>query len=52
MNTNGMVNKKIDTRVPLSTLWIVVMVNMLKADILSLFTEYLSRICWQYPDSS
>ena len=29
--------KKIDTRVLLSTLWIVVMINMLKADILSLY---------------
>lgn len=29
--------KKIDTKVLLSTLWIVVMLNMLKADILSLF---------------
>lgn len=28
--------KKIDTKVLLSTLWIVVMINMLKADILSL----------------
>lgn len=29
--------KKIDTHVLLSTLWIVVMINMLKADILSLY---------------
>lgn len=29
--------KKMDTRVLLSTLWIVVMINMLKADILSLY---------------
>jgi hypothetical protein len=29
--------KKMDTKVLLSTLWIVVMINMLKADILSLF---------------
>ena len=29
--------KKIDTKVLLSTLWIVVMINMLKADILGLF---------------
>jgi hypothetical protein len=29
--------KKIDTKALLSTLWIVVMLNMLKADILSLF---------------
>jgi len=36
MNTNAMTTKKIDTKVLLSTLWIVVMINMLKADILSL----------------
>ena len=29
--------KKIDTKVLISSLWIVVMINMLKADILSLF---------------
>ncbi|HSK66300.1 MAG TPA: hypothetical protein VK888_05180, partial [Anaerolineales bacterium] len=29
--------KKVDTKVLLSTLWIVVMINMLKADILSLY---------------
>ncbi len=36
---NGNVNpiKKLDTKVLLSTLWIVVMINMLKADILSLY---------------
>ena len=33
MNTN----KKLDKKVLLSTLWIVVMINMLKADILSLY---------------
>ncbi len=37
MNINTTFAKKIDTRVLLSTLWIVVMINMLKADILSLF---------------
>jgi peptidoglycan biosynthesis protein MviN/MurJ (putative lipid II flippase) len=37
MNTNGKTTKKIDTKVLLSTLWIVVMINMLKADILSLY---------------
>ena len=37
MNTNTTPTKKLDTRVLLSTLWIVVMFNMLKADILSLF---------------
>lgn len=36
MNTNGITNK-IDRRVLLCTLWIVVMINMLKADILSLY---------------
>jgi hypothetical protein len=38
-NTKMEVNatKKLDTKVMLSTLWIVVMINMLKADILSLF---------------
>jgi Family of unknown function (DUF6326) len=40
MNTNGKTTEKMDTmdtKVLLSTLWIVVMVSMLKADILSLF---------------
>lgn len=37
MNVNTTPAKKIDTKVLLSTLWIVVMINMLKADILSLF---------------
>src|SRR3990172_12875825 len=37
MNTNIKATGKIDTKVLLSTLWIVVMINMLKADILSLF---------------
>ena len=36
MNTNIKTTGKIDTKVVLSTLWIVVMINMLKADILSL----------------
>ena len=36
MNTNATPTKKIDTKVLLSTLWIVVMINMLKADIFSL----------------
>ena len=36
MNTNTTPTKKIETKVLLSTLWIAVMVNMLKADILSL----------------
>jgi len=37
MNTIKKTTGKIDTKVLLSTLWIVVMINMLKADILSLF---------------
>ncbi len=37
MNTSTTPTKKLDTRVLLSTLWIVVMINMLKADILSLY---------------
>jgi hypothetical protein len=36
MHANANSTKKIDTRTLLSTLWIVVMFNMLKADILSL----------------
>jgi len=34
---NSITTKKLDTKVLLSTLWIVVMINMLKADILSLY---------------
>ena len=37
MNISKNTTKKIDTKVLLSTLWIVVMINMLKADILSLY---------------
>ncbi len=37
MNTSITLSKKVDTRDLLSTLWIVVMINMLKADILSLY---------------
>ena len=37
MNTINKTAEKMDTKVLLSTLWIVVMINMLKADILSLF---------------
>ena len=37
MNTIKKTTEKIDTKVLLSTLWIVVMINMLKADILSLY---------------
>ncbi len=47
MNTSATPTKKIDTQVLLSTLWIVVMINMLKADLLSLFipgsTEELAK---------
>ena len=37
MDTGGKTTGKIDVKVLLSTLWIVVMINMLKADILSLY---------------
>ena len=37
LGTNIKTTGKIDTKVLLSTLWIVVMINMLKADILGLF---------------
>jgi len=37
MNTRAIPSKKIDMKVLLSTLWIVVMINMLKADILLLY---------------
>lgn len=37
MNTSRMATGMKDTKVVLSTLWIVVMINMLKADILSLY---------------
>jgi len=37
MNTNANTAKKLGTKVLLSTLWIVVMINMLKADTLSLY---------------
>ncbi len=47
MSPNVTPSKKIDPKVLLSTLWIVVMINMLKADILSLYipgsTEELAR---------
>ena len=36
MNTSATSTKKLDTKVLLSTLWIVVMINILTADILSL----------------
>ena len=37
MNTNTNTAKRLDTKVLLSTLWIVVMINMLKADVLGLY---------------
>lgn len=37
MNANGNPAKKMDTKVLLFTLWIVVMINILTADILSLY---------------
>ena len=47
MNISAIPTKKIDTKILLSTLWIVVMINMLKADILSLYipgsTEELAK---------
>jgi len=36
MNTNANAAKKLDTKALLSTLWIVVMINILTADVLSL----------------
>lgn len=41
MNANT--TKKLDTKVLLSTLWIVVMINMLKADILSGFIPAMAE---------
>ena len=53
MNTNAMTAKKLDTKVLLSTLWIVVMINMLKADILSLYipgaAEEVARTAGETP---
>src|SRR5512146_3075063 len=47
MNTSINLSNKIDTKVLLSTLWIIVIINMLKADLLSLFipgsTEELAK---------
>ena len=37
MNASGKITERLDVKVLLSTLWIVVMINMLKADILSLY---------------
>jgi peptidoglycan biosynthesis protein MviN/MurJ (putative lipid II flippase) len=53
MNTNLESTKKIDTKVLFSTLWIVVMINMLKADILSLYipgaTEEVAKTAGETP---
>jgi hypothetical protein len=48
MNTSATPTKKIDTKTLLSTLWVVVMINMLKADILSLYIPG-SRKKWRKP---
>lgn len=37
MNAGGIPTRKLDPRVLLSTLWVVVMINMLAADVLSLY---------------
>jgi len=37
MTTNAITTKRLDKSILLSTLWIIVMINMLKADILSLY---------------
>jgi hypothetical protein len=46
-------NKKMDTKALLSTLWIVVMINMLKADVLSLYipgaAEEVARTAGETP---
>ena len=53
MNTIAYPATKIETKTLLSTLWIVVMINMLKADILSLYipgaTEELARTAGDTP---
>jgi hypothetical protein len=53
MNTSKNLAKKIDTKVLLSTLWIVVMINMLTADILSLYvpgtTDELAKTAGDTP---
>jgi hypothetical protein len=53
MNTSENLAKKIDTKVLLSTLWIVVMINMLTADILSLYvpgaTDVLAKTAGDTP---
>jgi len=53
MNTTTTALKKIETKTLLSTLWVVVMINMLKADILSLYipgaAEELARTAGDTP---
>ena len=53
MTTIATPKKEIQTRTLLSTLWVVVMINMLKADILSLYipgsTEELARTAGETP---
>ncbi len=53
MNASENLAKKIDTKVLLSTLWIVVMINMLTADILSLYvpgtTDELAKTAGDTP---
>ena len=53
MNTSAIPTKKIDTKVLLSTLWVVVMINMLKADILSLYipgvTDEMAKFAGETP---
>lgn len=53
MNTIATPAKKIETKTLLSTLWVVVMINMLKADILSLYipgsAEELARTAGDTP---
>ena len=53
MSTSGYITKRLDTQVLLSTLWIVVMINMLMADILSLYipgmTDELARTAGTTP---
>ena len=55
MNTIGTPVKRIATQTLLSTLWIVVVINMLKADILSLYipgaAEELARTAGDIPIS-
>lgn len=53
MDTLGKAAEKLNRKVLLSTLWIVVMINMLKADILSLYIpgalDELARFAGETP---